>query len=320
ETLATLTSDPDAEIDDWERERIELTFGNASLGQILAALDRFELADAQERVRAVTAPMPPMGAALAEAVSRAERLGSSHVARMVQLAGLDEASEPDVATCAHMMAHLIWFLRHVGPEGLALTAAGYLRPVDVQAVAEQLDLEREWIGKFNRESQTPQVTDLREVMQSLGLLRKAKGRLSVTAAGKRLTDDPVGLWRHVAQRLPLGRAEFDKVSGLIVMLDLATQSVVDPEVLRQLDEPDWWARGGQIPSTLPAAEQRLSEAVSALGWRTNLGAVEGSDVLDAADLTLEVLRRCDVVPADGWTVHWQPTAHGRELLLAALRA
>lgn len=111
-------------------------------------------------------------------------------------------------------------LRHVG-DGVALTQAGYLPPAVVQAVYDELGLAERWIGKGNREDLTLPVLGLREQAQELGLLRKAKGRLSPTAAGRRLADDPVGLLKHVAHRLPLGRREDEQQAGWLLLMATA---------------------------------------------------------------------------------------------------
>lgn len=77
---------------------------------------------------------------------------------------------------------------------IKLTCAGYLPPPDVEAAVAELGLAAEWHGKFNRESQTLPVLDLRESAMRLGLLRKYKGTLLATSHGRKLRGDPVA--RH----------------------------------------------------------------------------------------------------------------------------
>lgn len=317
ETLTALAANPEADVDDWEHERVVLTFGKGSPKQILAGLDRFDLDGAGARVTAVSVPMPPVRPELAEVLDQAQGLGTRNVRQMVQQARMAEATEPDEQTCAAMMAHPAWFMRHVGPEGLTLTSAGYLRPDDVLATARQLGLDQEWVGKHNRESQTPQVTEFREVMQALGLVRKAKGRLTVTAAGRRLVDDPPAIWRHIASRLPLEKGDFPRLAGLVVMLDLAGQPASARQMPEGTDERQGFYR--ELNEVQKAADQRLSDAVSSMGWRSGSDRVPGSLVRAEADRTLTVLRRCGVVPAHGWSIWWQPTAPGVAFLRIALR-
>lgn len=339
ESVRRLAADPAATIEAQNLDLLEVVFGQRDPEQMLAALDRFDVAIADHQVRAVTAPVPQLRADVAAAVEYSQAAGSSLLVRMIQAARLDEALEPDGQTCAAMMAHLTWLLRYVGAEGLTLTSAGYLRPDDVRAVAEELDLRGEWYGTMNRENQTLPVRDFREAAQGLGLVRKAKGRLSLTVAGGRLADDPVGLWRHVAARLPLGNQEFDKTAGLVVMLVVASRPVavaardaslpglaasdaVPPDAhdedLEALPQ-DPGARWQRYLDERDALEARLASAVADLGWRTDDGPLAGFEVRDEARLTLAVLRRCGVLAGDGPDMSWAPTAHGLELLRAALR-
>src|SRR6516162_7201373 len=89
-----------------------------------------------------------------------------------------------------------------GTEGIKLTSAGYLPPADVEALAAELNLADEWIGKLNREAQTPPILDYRESVMRLGLLRKYQGALLPTPAARKLRDNPAALWWHIAEHLP----------------------------------------------------------------------------------------------------------------------
>lgn len=55
-----------------------------------------------------------------------------------------------------------------------------------------------WVGKANREDQTFPILELRADATRFGLLRKRNGVLHATAAAKKLADNPVRLWRHLA--------------------------------------------------------------------------------------------------------------------------
>ena len=67
---------------------------------------------------------------------------------------------------------------------------------------------------------------LRESSTALGLVRKAKGVLSVTKLCRKLADDPAGLVAHLRSRLPLGR-DFEQDAGLLALLFAAAGK-------------DWW--------------------------------------------------------------------------------
>jgi hypothetical protein len=108
----------------------------------------------------------------------------------------------DAETAARMVRPYRWFLDRAGTEGIKLTSAGYLPPADVEAASAELGLADEWIGKLNREVQTAPVLDFRESMMRLGLLRKYRGTLLATPAGRKLRDNPVALWWHLAEHVP----------------------------------------------------------------------------------------------------------------------
>ena len=135
-------------------------------------------------------------------------------------------------------------LRHIG-DGVTLTAAGYLPPAVVQAVYDELGVGEVWIGKGNREDLTIPVLALREQSQALGLLRKAKGRLAPTAVARRLAEDPVGLLKHVAARLPEGRREDEQQAGWLL---LAATAAVEGRA---------------------SAEVQIAAILETLGWRSS---------------------------------------------------
>jgi hypothetical protein len=110
----------------------------------------------------------------------------------------------DVA--ASMVQQFTWLLHRIGDEGIKLTAAGYLPPAHVLAAMDELGMHEEWIGKGNREDMTLPVLELREATQKLGLVRKSRGRLLLTKQGQRFRNDPVALWWHVAQKVPLHKS------------------------------------------------------------------------------------------------------------------
>ncbi|MFC5379333.1 plasmid pRiA4b ORF-3 family protein [Aquipuribacter nitratireducens] len=92
-----------------------------------------------------------------------------------------------------------WLLDRVGDTGLPLTAAGYLKPVDVRAAFDAWGLETEWIGAGNREDLTWPVAEVREGAMALGLLRRYKGRLLCSRLGKQARADRAVLEAQVAR-------------------------------------------------------------------------------------------------------------------------
>lgn len=134
------------------------------------------------------------------------------------------STEPQIAPdrAAGMVYPYRWFLAQVGTDGIMLTAAGYLPPAVVHLAWTELGLADEWIGKGNREDLTWPVLEFRESVQKLGLIRKNRGRLLLTARGRHARSDPVTLWWLLAERLPLdGRSEFDTHAALALLVAMA---------------------------------------------------------------------------------------------------
>ncbi len=164
-------------------------------------------------------------------------------------AGILEPVLVDTDTAARMVRPYSWFLDRVGAEGIKLTAHGYLPPPDVEAAVAELGLAEEWYGKFNRESQTYPVLDLRESAMRLGLLRKYKGTLLATPRGRTLRSDPAALWWHLAGQLPpakLPRPETHASVLLLAAVAAGPQAGPDPldYVARMLWEAGWQASDG----------------------------------------------------------------------------
>jgi len=161
-------------------------------------------------------------------------------------AGQDDAPAAVVAPCR-------WLLERVGG-GVRLTKAGYLPPVLVSEAMAALGWQDDWIGKQNREDQTLPILELRESAQRLGLLRRYRGQLQVTKLGHRLIDDPVGLWWHLAERLPVARSEAERDAGVLYLLTVAAGRSEDDALLADgMSILGWAPRGGHQPLSSAAA-------------------------------------------------------------------
>ena len=208
-------------------------------------------------------PLPALTAwhpAIADLLYRAGGSGLSPVGGLIGLATRDRAGLTDeqVAAAVHPYAHL---LRTVG-EGVKLTDAGYLPPRIVKAVLVGLTLGIRR-GPGHRETQTLPVIALRESAVALGLLRKSRGTLLVTKVGRQLVEDPQGLWRYIASRVPLGRP-YERDAGLIALLVAASGN-------------DWYGSG------------RLGAALlDSLGWELAGGDLRGA-AMEWAGPTMDVL-------------------------------
>lgn len=113
-----------------------------------------------------------------------------------------------------------WFLERIG-DGVRLTAAGWLPPALVSEMMRTLRWDEDWFGKGNREDIARPVADLRETARLFGLVRVYRGELRPTTAGRRLREDPVGLWEHLAARVPLTSGDPEEVAGLLWLLGTA---------------------------------------------------------------------------------------------------
>ncbi|WP_341361020.1 plasmid pRiA4b ORF-3 family protein [Georgenia sp. M64] len=148
-----------------------------------------------------------------------------------RLASLDPAAPgPSTAEIAAVLRPHLWVLDRAASDGIPLTAAGYLKPADVEALAPLVPGMAGWIGKANREDLTWPVAAFREsLIRHLGLLRKHRGRLVLTRAGAAAHVDPRALFEHLAGRLrPREGREFERDADLLV---LAYAAVGEDKVL-----------------------------------------------------------------------------------------
>jgi hypothetical protein len=184
-------------------------------------------------------------------------------------AGLDGPASVGADVAGAMTAPYLWLTRRIGPEGLPLTAAGWLPPAVIREAMTELDWAKDWIGKANREDQTLPVLQLRESAQRLGLIRKIKGRLVLTSAAKRLLDDPAGLWLFLARAVAhRHRHDSERDATLLLLLEVAA---------------------GKRTSWADYLEA-VSFGLGALGWRNRTGAeLEPNTVQSLLVDELEVL-------------------------------
>jgi hypothetical protein len=219
--------------------------------------------------------------------------GENLVVRLMSLAqSRSEVSPAEKAAAVHPF---LWFLDHVGGNGLSLTSAGYLRPDDVTALAAVIPTMADWIGTANRESHTYPVLSFRESVQKLGLIRKHRGRLLLTKAGSSLRDNPDALWCYIARRLPIGKADsMDVPAGLLALAFVASDAAVHPPL------------------------GHIAEALSDLGWRhSDRSPVSADAVRWATEDTVRVLENITIGPRR-WSERRRFSAVAAELARDAL--
>ncbi len=179
---------------------------------------------------------------------------------------------------ARALTRPVRVVRDLVGDGIALTSAGYLPPRAVEQIFTALDLKAEWIGKGNREDLTPPVAELREAVRALGLIRKVKGRLVPTALGRKLADDPERLLAQVAQRLPLEKDAFGRLTSLVLLLAVAGGVP--------------YGGGGWHGRQREQRDELLDVVCRVLvdaGWRTESGPLTRHDVMRATRQTCHLL-------------------------------
>jgi hypothetical protein len=139
------------------------------------------------------------------------------------------------------VAPYLWLLGRCGTEGLPLTAAGYLRPADVEALMVELGWSQWWIGAHNREQHTYPAAMLRESAMALRLVRRLRGRLVRSPAGRSVAGDPMALWGHIAASLPVERDDPDADTSAARLLWAAT---APPDLVAEDEEAVRAAVGG----------------------------------------------------------------------------
>ncbi|MGI8946996.1 MAG: plasmid pRiA4b ORF-3 family protein [Ornithinimicrobium sp.] len=231
-----------------------------------------------EEILALASLTPAMHPGLADVLSRADPATRRELARLLDWVDEhttyeDEGPRLDSHTLGRAVRPWQLLLEIAGTQGIPLTAAGWMRPAVVQEVYDELGMAREWIGKGNREDLTLPVLELRESAQRAGLLRKNKGRLLVTPAGRRASGDDEALWKHLAARALPTRPGFERDASVLWLLGVSAEG--DPEA---------------VPG------KQLANWLTALGWRSADGAVVQAVHLpeatrDVSDMVVRVASR-----------------------------
>lgn len=130
-----------------------------------------------------------------------------------------------------------------------MAQTGNLNRAFVQGAAERFDWPFD--SPPGTEPELYDLHQLRELAQRLKLVRKAKGRLTLTPTGRSLLDDPDALWRVAARGLVHDHA-FDRATGEIVLVVLATNATVadvdlDAEVIQIVGESGWRESNTGVP-------------------------------------------------------------------------
>lgn len=244
----------------------------------------FDLDAINEELTEIGLNTPPSDAGLPRPLDELVRAISAtrnrrRLRQLLNDAGVGNPVEVSDEAAARRTSSYDWLLNHVGDDGIALTAAGYLPPTHVEAVAAVLDPDDRLPGKKNREDLTPEILIFRESAQKLRLLRKYRGRLLLTPRGRALRDDPVALWWHIAEQMPItSKNPSEAQAGLLALTAVAAdvEGRIDAFVAESLDALGW----------MTADYEPLTADYAARAWRDTrtvlryLGGLTGRYVLD----------------------------------------
>ena len=222
-----------------------------ALAEVLDDPAHFDPDEVNEELAFQETPIPAY-ALRPEVVEVATRLratpsGQDFARRLHQVAALPV--EDDLEAYAVELAAFRWFLDRAADGGIPLTAAGYLKPADVEAAAAVVPGAVHWIGKKNREDMTAPVLQFRTALQALGLLRKQRGSLLLTKAGAKAQSDPDLLWTHLCDRLIPTKDGFVRDATLILLAYAATsagEEMPTTAVVHALEDLGWQAQGGSL--------------------------------------------------------------------------
>lgn len=208
-----------------------------SLAEVLDDPAHFDLEETNEALRSPYFLLREHGVdqRLVDLVNRLRYsgVGEDLAARMVTLVLPSDEPSPEELQQS-LRAHR-WFLDRAADDGIELTSAGYLKPADVEAASLVVPAMADWWGKNNRESNARPLLDFRLSLQSIGLLRKYKGKLLLTRLGAAAQADPDELWDLLAGKLVATREGFDTVATLLLLAYTAT-SVEERVPLKQVAE------------------------------------------------------------------------------------
>lgn len=167
---------------------------------------------------------------------------------------------------------LLELIARPGEQGVKLTGAGYLPPALVAEAIEELPSTNDLITKGRSESTMLQVGEIRAALMKAGVVRKYRGRLSLTANGRKALQDPEELWRQIAQRFPRqeavsgDRSYDDEVTALILLTIATTKSPSrEAEALAELlSAAGWQKQAGYMVTGVDPQDVRSDDPMVAL--------------------------------------------------------
>jgi hypothetical protein len=202
-----------------------------------AVLDRF-----------LTTPLHSLDERTPQAAVREERRErwAERPGRPLRRAFLQAVREPirrrpgTPADVAGQLRPLVRFLE-IAAAGPTLTKAGYLPPTAVRELVAELGWS---LGHrpTRSEADSPEVMTLRELAKEAALVRRTRGRLTLTPVGRRALAEPAVLWDRVVRTLAAGEDFAFAVRELVLARLLGGPSergLIEREILPVLSEAGW---------------------------------------------------------------------------------
>lgn len=223
-------------------------------GEITPGRRGWKRAQAEALRRFLTAPLHSLDERTPQAAVWQERQGfwAEPPARPLRQALIRPVRDtirrrPDApAAMEEGMRPLLRLLELCG-EGLPLTPAGYMAPGTVRALVGELAWW-DWDKPPRSEADVPQLMALRDFARQAGLVRRVRGRLSLTPSGRRALAEPEALWT-VAVRALSGGADFAAAVRELLLVrmlqgDVDSRAVVE-ELVPVLAEAGWRPSDGR---------------------------------------------------------------------------
>ncbi len=149
-------------------------------------------------------------------------VGEDLTARAVRLLG--DPARVGEADLRDSLRAFTWFLERAADDGIPLTAAGYMKPADVEAAAQLVPMMDGWIGKANREIDTAPVLTSESFCNSSGCFASTRERSGSPSSARRPTSSSDALWSILVGKLINGEAGFDGQAALLVLAYSATSA------------------------------------------------------------------------------------------------
>lgn len=149
---------------------------------------------------------------------------------------------------------------------IRLTSAGWMNPAACEYIWEHGGFAQGG-GRGDREADRPGLQQVHRAARSTGLVRKSKGRLVVTALGRKAASDQGLLARMAARSLVHDQADFDRDARTLYLLFLAAGWAPDPE------------QKASAPVSGVELDHQVARLLNEIGWTVDDGPVSPASLI-----------------------------------------